>query len=457
MQTEGGPDSDKELLLGSESAASGTRVYKRRFYVLLLAATVPLLNGWIFVTWSPIQSPAKLVFGWTDQTIELMVNWSPIAYVLTIPFFTWLLDTKGLRPAFVLSALFLALGSGIRCISMQPTAATWLNHVGMIFNGLASPVALAAPTIVSATWFPPEQRTVATAVTALAQVYGVAIPFAVGPALVPYDNLTATANKTATIARLKTDIFRMELIEFGCCALALVLICIYFPSKPPVPPSKTAGLERVGFFSGIRKLLREWHFWLIAVGAGISLGTSCGWSGVLDVNLKEFDISQREAGWMGFYSNIAGSVLGFAVSMIVDRILGVMKPILCVLLTGGALCFTWFTLLCFKILPHSTASLYVSAILGGTLITGSVPLFYELSVETTYPIAEGATTGTLALLNNIGCLFYLLISLIPGIGTKWMNPTMAATSLVAVILLLLARVKYGRLRVDLDTNKPIIN
>ena len=38
-----------------------------------------------------------------------------------------------------------------------------------------------------------------------------------------------------------------------------------------------------------------------------------------------------------------------------------------------------------------------------------------------------------------------------------MNPTMAATSLVAVILLLLARVKYGRLRVDLDTNKPIIN
>ena len=66
----------------------------------------------------------------------------------------------------------------------------------MIFNGLASPVALAAPTIVSATWFPPEQRTVATAVTALAQVYGVAIPFAVGPALVPYDNLTATANKT---------------------------------------------------------------------------------------------------------------------------------------------------------------------------------------------------------------------------------------------------------------------
>ena len=95
MQTEGGPDSDKELLLGSESAASGTRVYKRRFYVLLLAATVPLLNGWIFVTWSPIQSPAKLVFGWTDQTIELMVNWSPIAYVLTIPFFTWLLDTKG--------------------------------------------------------------------------------------------------------------------------------------------------------------------------------------------------------------------------------------------------------------------------------------------------------------------------------------------------------------------------
>ena len=46
-------------------------------------------------------------------------------------------------------------------------------------------VALGAPPLVSATWFPPSERTTATAIGTLAGSFGIAAAFAVGPAMVP--------------------------------------------------------------------------------------------------------------------------------------------------------------------------------------------------------------------------------------------------------------------------------
>ena len=55
---------------------------------------------------------------------------------------------------------------------------------GQLLNGLAGPVTQAAPTLVSSTWFPSEQRTTATAVAALCGSLGIAISFMIGPLVV---------------------------------------------------------------------------------------------------------------------------------------------------------------------------------------------------------------------------------------------------------------------------------
>lgn len=55
---------------------------------------------------------------------------------------------------------------------------------GQLFNGLAGPVTQAAPTLLSSTWFPSEQRTTSTAVAALCGSMGVAVSFIVGPLVV---------------------------------------------------------------------------------------------------------------------------------------------------------------------------------------------------------------------------------------------------------------------------------
>ena len=45
--------------------------------------------------------------------------------------------------------------------------------------------------------------------------------------------------------------------------------------------------------------------------------------------------------------------------------------------------------------------IYILCITGGVLINGTPPLFFELSVDVVFPIAEGLTTTLLTLLNNI--------------------------------------------------------
>ena len=44
--------------------------------------------------------------------------------------------------------------------------------------------------------------------------------------------------------------------EFGVASTAFLLLLIYFPSKPKIPPSITASVERVNFKHGLMKLLR---------------------------------------------------------------------------------------------------------------------------------------------------------------------------------------------------------
>ena len=55
---------------------------------------------------------------------------------------------------------------------------------GQLLNGLAGPVTQAAPPLLSASWFPPAQRTTATAVAALCGSLGVALSFVIGPKFV---------------------------------------------------------------------------------------------------------------------------------------------------------------------------------------------------------------------------------------------------------------------------------
>jgi FLVCR family MFS transporter len=55
-----------------------------------------------------------------------------------------------------------------------------LANAGAFLNGAAGPVAMAASPVLSSVWFPPNERTTATAISSTLNYLGVALSFVVG-------------------------------------------------------------------------------------------------------------------------------------------------------------------------------------------------------------------------------------------------------------------------------------
>lgn len=71
------------------------KVYKRRWYILVVFSIVASLNNLIWNTWGPIQGAAQVVYGWDSTTITLLADWGPISFVVAVVPMCWLMDMKG--------------------------------------------------------------------------------------------------------------------------------------------------------------------------------------------------------------------------------------------------------------------------------------------------------------------------------------------------------------------------
>ena len=71
-----------------------------------------------------------------------------------------------------------------------------------------------------------------------------------------------------------------------------------------------------------------------------------------------------------------------------------------------------------------SVSLYAASVIAGTFINATIPLFFELSCEASYPVAEGLTGAFLTFFQNLVGIFFLLLLFIPSIGEYIFYPLM---------------------------------
>ena len=211
------------------------------------------------------------------------------------------------------------VGTGLRCITSNQLYATPLIHCGQIMIGFAGPVAQAAATALSSIWFPSSQRTTATAIASLASYCGTALSFIIGPTVVQDygDRSISEANSkyAGLVDKISHDIRWYLYAQAGVCCVLLILVIFTFPKKPPKPPSATANLERMNFKEGLKKLFFNPQFQLIAFAYGLTTGVYSAWCSDLAINLHEFKITDKTAGYLGFWAVIAGSVSGISISL----------------------------------------------------------------------------------------------------------------------------------------------
>ena len=167
----------------------------------------------------------------------------------------WFLDRFGLRISVLLSAWIMAFGMGIRCLVPDNSKWVFLIHVGHVLIGIVGPPLLISPPRLSSIWFSPKHRTWATAVPVIARSVGIALAFITIPYLTRH-----------------YDIHTMLYVQAETAICVALLATIYFPSKPPTPPSQSAGMERTRFFSSLKQLIRNRSFILLVISGGLVAG-----------------------------------------------------------------------------------------------------------------------------------------------------------------------------------------
>ena len=112
---------------------------------------------------------------------------------------------------------------------------------------------------------------------------------------------------------------------------------LYFPSSPPTPPSVSCAARHDAVVDNTSLIWRNPSFWRVCLSFGLVTGqyqlqfciaspdndvipgVYSGWGGVLTLNLEAINISQEQAGWVGFAGVSSGLLGGIVGSALVDN------------------------------------------------------------------------------------------------------------------------------------------
>lgn len=221
----------------SSPGERGYKVYWQRWLMLTYMSVLNLLSDWTCYSVAPISMLTEEAFGNIDPERLVVVFLSANAIAsISEPV---ILSRLGLRRTVLFGALLLMIGSIIKSGGVPPILqsdiiqgeSAWRLYLGFFLVGLSQPLYQCTPTLLSSSWFPEEERTMATGVALNANQLGIGFAFVVGTLLVaskddiiPYFGL---------LSSLSTIVFLGALIQFD--------------DAPPTPPSASARVMRGTF------------------------------------------------------------------------------------------------------------------------------------------------------------------------------------------------------------------
>jgi len=460
------------------------RVYGVRWYILALFCGM---------AWGPIESGAQFAFGWPASTVPMLANWGTIMFLLSVVPLSKFVEMD-LRKTVLLVSGLMALGTVLRCgrkFINNPTIFLISCHACAILNGISGVTVMAAPPLISSTWFPTSERTTATAVNQAANALGNGIAMLLGPALLHYTpaNTTTTtttpttttstttngpalllftpanattafhlvtansSNSTALQEEVKGSIDTYMEILAAASVLLFLLFLLYFPSKPDHPPAPSSAIERTEFVAGIKALLTNRDVLLACLAYSIPGGVMGAYMSVMVNQIRPLGYSDQQIGMLGLASVLGQCLLSMAAGLLTDRLRHRIKATLLVLLATSTAAFLWLTLMCLPSSPvaHSLPRLYAAIIIATSAAYSCCPLFFEMTVELAYPVNESTVAGFLTAMNNLVGMFFLLLFFVPSLTSGrclWMSYSLVASTALAIPVTALIREHYNRSNVD---------
>jgi len=237
---------------GDAGASSyGYKVYRRRWLMLFYLSLLNLLSDWTGLSVAPIATITSRAYNSDDDYIyandnniqmyiqpEALVTVFLVASSIGTALEPWILGRLGLRRTVVFGAFSNMLGNLVKSGGLPPffvipslmrgIYGTCALYLGFFLVGFAQPLFQCTPALLSASWFPEEERTLATSIALNANQLGVGLAFVVGALYVQSPSQIATY---------------FGLLSF-LSVLAFVGTALQLEDAPPTPPSGSSRIMR---------------------------------------------------------------------------------------------------------------------------------------------------------------------------------------------------------------------
>jgi FLVCR family MFS transporter 7 len=373
------------------------RSYHWRWFMLAVVAVLNLSSGMLWMSFSSIADSTGTFYD-IDQ---MKVNWLSIVFMITtivlgLPAI-WILDNIGLRMTLLTAAWLNVLGAVGRILS---TVAPFNSHkytvllLSQIIAGCAQPFIIFSPTKLASQWFNEHQRTFANMIGSTANPIGIMLGSILSSVIVPSVQQSSHIDLMLQIFAIPAYL-GVLMTTFGVCS-----------SVPPTPPSESAAEECETFLVGMKTLLCIKSYWLLALCFGGGIGLLSTLVTILDQLLCTHGYPD---GFVGLCSGLLfgiGLIGATIMSIFVDKTRKFEETSK----IGFGVCAC--ALISFIIITrysHMDVVLALLCAVSGFFGLALYPICLELSVECSFPVAEGTSAGFLVLSGQIQAALYTIL------------------------------------------------
>lgn len=372
------------------------KVYKRRWFVLLVLCLLNCSNATIWLTFAPVadQSAQYLNVSLED------INWLSLVYmVVAIPLSlatTWMLDTFGLRITLILGSWLNMFGALVRFCGSPPGKDFKILYsvvmVGQTLGALAQPLIIFTPTKLAALWFPEHQRATANMIASMSNPLGILLANIISPML------------AKTSAEIPPLLIAYAVPACVICFLATVGIRSSAPPTPPSASAESSGSEP--FVQGLKLLLKNKAYLvlLLCFGSGIAVFTC--FSTLLEQILCVQGYTNDFAGICGALFIVFGIVGAGALGLYVDKTKKFIEA------TKINMSFTALSCIAFSVVSlmrDQKAAVAAVCSLFGFFGFSIYPVAMELSVECSYPVGEATSAGLVFVSGQVQSVLYIIL------------------------------------------------
>ncbi|XP_056456727.1 solute carrier family 49 member A3 [Gadus chalcogrammus] len=356
------------------------KVYKRRWFVLLVLCLLNSSNAALWLTFAPVaDQSAQYLHATLDQ-----VNWLSLVYmVVAIPLSfgtTWMIDSLGLRITLILGSWLNMLGALLRLFgtfeSLGLSDPYPLVMSGQTLCAVAQPLVIFAPTKMAALWFSENQRATANMIASMSNPVGLLFANILSPLIV-------TTNDRIPLLML--------VYAIPACLVCFLATVGLRSSGPPTPPSASAeSSTSEPFIQGLKLLLRNRPYLVLLVCFGCGIAVFTCFSSLLEQILCVRGYSNFFAGLCGSLFIVFGVVGAGVLGLFVDKT-KMFTEVTKVNMALSALACIAFAVV--SQMRQQEVAVAAACSLFGLFGFAIYPVAMELCVECTYPVGEATSTG----------------------------------------------------------------